>query len=118
QTRDGLGELEAWIEIRVLRAAAVPRKPTRVHGELHEVGESSDLPGPCRFTAGQSAKLIQIDWVCALRNQVGVDELEVGELILGVVVDILGHVLIQLFQGSDVRCTSPSDSWDFVVLDS
>ena len=93
QTRDGLSERVT--EIRVLRAAAVARPPTGVHGELHEVGEPSDLLGAGRFTARQRAKLIQIDGCRALRSQVRVDEGEVAELILGIVVDILGHVPIQ-----------------------
>ena len=61
-----LGETDVGTEIGVLRAAAVPGPPTGVHGELHEVGEPSDLLGPGRFAAGQGAKLIQIDWRRAL----------------------------------------------------
>ena len=64
QTRDGWWKRVT--EIGVLRAAAVPNPPTGVHGELHEVGEPSDLLGACRFTARQSAKLIQIDGIGAL----------------------------------------------------
>ena len=103
QTRDGLRERVT--EIGVLCAAAVARPPTGVHGESHEVGEPSDLPGTCRFTARQRAKLIQIDGIGALGNQVGVDEREVGELILGIVVDILVHVPIQVLKGSGVGWT-------------
>src|SRR5258706_8871501 len=60
QTRDGLRECVT--EIGVLRAAAVARPPAGVHGELHEVGETSNLLGTGRFAARQRAKLIQIDW--------------------------------------------------------
>src|SRR5260370_29050355 len=38
QPRDGLSE-RGVIDIGVLRAAAVARPPTGVHGELHQVGE-------------------------------------------------------------------------------
>src|SRR5258708_38909157 len=92
QTRDGLSERVT--EIGVLRAAAVARPPTGVHGELHEVGEPSDLLGACRSTARQRAKAIQIDGLRALRSQVCVEEGEVADLILGIIVDILRHVPI------------------------
>ena len=115
QTRDGWWE--GVTEIGVLRAAAVLSPPTGIHGELHEVCEPSDLLGAGRFTARQRAKLIQIDWISAFRNQVRIDKREVAELILGIVVDILGHVPIQHFKGFDISCT-PTPPWDFAVLDA
>src|SRR5207302_9378816 len=63
----------------------------------------------------QIAKPIQIDRIRALRNQVRVDEREVGELILGIVVDVLGRVPIQHLKGLDIGRTpappGPSLSW-------
>ena len=115
QTRDGWGERVT--EIGVLGAAAVLRPVTGVHGQLHEVGEPFDFLGACCFTARQGAKLIQIGGRGALGHQVGVDEREVGELILGIVVDILVHVPIEHFQGSGVGGT-PTPAWDFAVLDA
>src|SRR5713101_6612142 len=56
QTGDCLSE--SVTEVGILRAAAVPRPPTGVHRELHEVGEPSDLLGACRLTAWQRAKPI------------------------------------------------------------
>ena len=50
QTGDCLGERAP--EIRVLRAAAVPRPPARVHGELHQIGKPPYLLRSCRFAAG------------------------------------------------------------------
>src|SRR5260370_19712028 len=111
-------------EIGVLRAAAVARPPTGVHGELHEVGEPFFvLLCACRLTALQRAKPIQIDGLCASRFQELVEEREVADLILGIVVDILGHVHIQIFKGIgvDVTPTPPRDYFAvdyFVVLDS
>src|SRR6266516_1758037 len=117
QTRNRLRE-GGVIDIGVLRAAAVARPETGVHSELHEVGESSlVLLGTCRLTAGQRAKPIQIDWLRALGSQVRVDEREVSELILSIVVDILRHVLIQVFQGLGVGGI-PTAAWDFAVLDA
>src|SRR5262249_14050447 len=84
---------------------------------LHEIGETSDLLGACRLAAGQRAKAIQIGCFLALRSQVRVEEREVGELILRVVVDVLVHVRIQLFQGSGVGCT-PLSPRNFAVLDT
>jgi hypothetical protein len=115
QTRDGLSERAT--QIWVLRAAAVACPPTGIHGELHEVGEPSNLLGAGRFTTWQRTKLIQIDWISALRSQVRVDERHMAELILGIVVDILGHVPIQHLKGLDVGCT-PTSTWDFAVLDA
>src|SRR4029077_8606496 len=113
QTRDCLGK--GVTEIRILGAAAVPSPPTGIHGELHEVCETSDLLCPCRFTARQSAKLIQVDWIGALRNQVRVNESEVAHLILGIVVDVLVHASIENLKGRRVDCT-PAAPWDFAVL--
>src|SRR5206468_12583201 len=69
QPRDGWWE--GVPEIGVLGAAAVLGPVTGIHGELHEVGEPPDLLGAGRFTAGQGAKLIQIDGIATLGNQVG-----------------------------------------------
>jgi len=69
------------------------------------------------FTALQRAKLLQIDGISALGHQVRVDERKVAHLILGIVVDILGHVSIQHLEGSGVACTA-APPWDFAVLDA
>ena len=52
--------------------------------------------------ARQSAELIEMDWLRALRDQVCVEEVLVSELILGIVMDVLVHVPIQDFQGFGV----------------
>jgi hypothetical protein len=91
--------------------------PTGVHSKLHEVGEPSDVLGAGRLTAGQRAKAIQIDGIDALGCQVGVEEVHVAELILGIVVDILKHVPIHHEQSSDVGGTAASP-WDFAALDA
>ena len=115
QTRDGLRECVS--EIGVLVIAAVARPPTRVHGKLHEIGEPSDLLGAGRLTARQSAKLVQIDGLGPFRSQIGIEELKVGDLIVGVVMDVLVHVLIQHLNGRGVG-RIPGPAGDFGVLDS
>ena len=109
--------LESISEIRVLVIAAVARPPTRVHGKLHQIGEPSDLPSAGRVTAGQSTKLIQIDAIGPFRSQIGVKERGVGNLIVGVIMDILVHVPIQHFDGVRIGWV-PGSAWNFAVLDS
>src|SRR5712691_11387988 len=80
KARGGLREGVA--EVRVLRVAAVARPEARVDGQLHQVGETSDLLRAGRLAAGQGAELVQVDRCRAVCLQVGVDEGEVGELIV------------------------------------
>jgi hypothetical protein len=75
------------------------------------------LLGAGRLTARQGTKLIQIDGLGTFRSQIGVKERGVGNLIIGVVVDILVHVPIQHLQGGGIGRV-PSSPWDFGVLDS
>src|ERR1019366_4464168 len=72
QGRNGLRERVT--KIGVLRAAAVPGPPGRVHSELHQVGETSDLLGAGRLAAWQGTKLIEIDRLRAFLHQVSVNE--------------------------------------------
>jgi hypothetical protein len=48
----------------------------------------------------RSVEPLQVDGIHTLGHQVGVDERDVGELVLGVVVDVLGHVTVEHLQGS------------------
>ena len=64
QTRDRL--IEGVTEIGVLGAAAIPRPPTRVYRELHEIGKPPYLLRSCRFAARQGTKLVKIDCIRAL----------------------------------------------------
>jgi hypothetical protein len=64
----------------------------------------SRFPIFCRVDAGrctalQRAKRIEIDGITTVCHQEGIDEREVAVLVLGVVVDVLGHVHIQHLQG-------------------
>ena len=75
QTWDRLRKHESRVKIRAIGAATIPRPPTGIDFELHEIGEAFFcFHGPRRLTAWQSAKRLQIDGRRALRNQPGVDE--------------------------------------------
>ena len=112
---DGLRERVA--EVGVLRVAAVARPEAGVDGELHQVGEPTDLLRAGRLAARQGAELVQVDRVRAVRLQVGVDEGGVADLVVGVVVDVLGHVLVQHRDGLGVGGVAAS-AGDFAVLDA
>ena len=54
-------------------------------------------------------------WLRAFRDKIGVEKCEMGELVLGVIMDVLVHIPIQNFQGSGVDRIS-SSARDFAVL--
>src|SRR5437868_14761094 len=58
-----------------------------------------------------------MDWLRAFRDQVGVEEGEMGKFIFGIVMDVLIHIAIQDFEGLGVDWISTS-ARDFAVLDS
>ena len=115
EVRDGLRKGVA--EVGVLRIAAVARPEAGVDGQLHQVGEPSDLLRAGRLAARQGAELVQVDRFRAVRLQVGVDEREVADLVVGVVVDVLVHVLVQHRDGIVVGRV-PAAAGDFAVLDA
>src|SRR5438132_2476793 len=95
--RYGLRKRVVERRIGVFCAASVARPPTRIHGELHEIGQP--LLGPVcsgRLAARQLSEALEADRRATVRRQVAVDEAEMRELILGVVVDVLSHVSIEL----------------------
>ncbi len=52
-----------------------------------------------------------------LGSEIRVEKVLVGELIIGVVVDVLGHVRVEHFKSSGVRWI-PGSAWHFVVWNS
>ena len=68
-TQAGNSLSERAAEIGVNGSAPIPRPPTGIDGEPHQVCEPSNLLRPCRFATRQGAKLIQIDRVCPLKSQ-------------------------------------------------
>src|SRR5258705_3179499 len=116
QSWDGLREGVA--EVGVQRVAAVARPEAGVDCQLRQVGEPSDLlMSTGRLTARQRTKFIQIDGVGPFRSEEGVNERGVADLIIGVIMDILVHVLIQLLDRRGVG-RIPASPWNFAVLDA
>src|SRR6202035_3149114 len=99
QARNELWECRG--EIRIVRAP-ISRPRARVDGELHEIGQPADLGSAGRSAAWQAPELVQVDYRCTLRGQVGVDERLMADLIVGVVRDVLRHVAIEHAQSGKV----------------
>ena len=108
---------EGVAEVGVLRVAAVARPVARVDGELHQVGEPSDLRCASRLAAGEGAERVEVDRLGSARLQVRVDEVGVALLVVGVVVDVLVHVLVDDGERLGVG-TIPAPARDLAVLDA
>ena len=119
----GNGLREAGTEVRVLRGAAVARPPARVHRQFHQVGQASYLCCAFRLAAGQRTERIEVHRFGAPGFQVGVDKREVALLVVGVVVDVLRQVRVELLQRFGVdgisgaqRLLTVLDATELVVL--
>src|SRR5690242_21853214 len=73
----------------------VASPPTGIQGEAHQVCETQFSAGTCRAAALNGAKLLKVYSRCSLRSQICIEEVLVSELVVSVVVDVLGHVLIE-----------------------
>src|SRR6266480_3574247 len=109
-----------WIKIRVMAVVAVARPPAGINRELRQVGEPSPdqvpISSPCN-TAPQPPKRIEICRSRSLGNQVRVEEGVVSNLIIGVVMDVVSHFILNNLQGLSVAWIT-SAAWDFGVLDA
>jgi hypothetical protein len=72
---------------------------------------------PVALLLGRVRNLSRVDWCRAVRIQIRVDEGEVGELVVGVVVDVLGHVRVEHRKRGGVG-RAPAPAGDFAVLDA
>src|SRR5580704_1530485 len=118
QTRDCLSEGRLRIEIRI-GDAAVARPETGVNSELREIGEPLELlVCSVRYAAWQSSKTAEVNRLRTLRLQVCFQEGSVADLVIGIVVNILGHVAIKNLKSGHIEWIPSIDSRDFVVLDS
>src|SRR6266481_2166119 len=75
------------------------------------------IAGYSRRTTRQHAKLLEVYCVRVLGGEIRVEKVLVGELIIGVVVDVLGHVSVEHFKSSGVGWI-PGSAWHFVVWNS
>ncbi len=99
---------------------AVARPPAGVDGKLRQVSKPvSDQIGvnSRRGAAHQRGERIEICRRRSLGDQVGVEELVMSDLIVGVIVDVLIHVFVQRREGLGVIWIA-SAAWDFVILDA
>ncbi len=93
-------------EIGIGGAAAIAPPPGRVHRELHEIGQALLARRAIGRAAVQRAESFEADGPRALRFKVFIDEIEMGEFVLGVVVNVLRHVTVDLRQQIDIRLVS------------
>ena len=116
ERRDGLRQLVA--EVGVEPVAAVARPEAGVDAQLHQVGQPADvLLSAVRLAARQLPEPVEVNRLLAVRLQVGVDEGDVAELVVGVVVDVLVHVPIQHLHGGGIGGV-PGAARHLAVLDA
>src|SRR5881398_1955828 len=109
-----------WIKIWVMAVVAITGPPAGVDGELRKVSEPvSDQVriNSRRGAAHQSAKRVEVYRIRSLGDQIRVEELVMSDLIIGVVMDVVYHFILNNLQGlSIVRIATAA--WDFVILDA
>src|SRR6266566_7360382 len=108
QVRDRI--LKRTSEVGILCIAAVACPPSRVNGELLQIGEPAVL-WHAGYPAGwQNGEVAQIDGLRALRCQIIVEKLMMADLVVGVVGDVLRHVTVEHLKSDHViRSKSGSD---------
>src|SRR6266516_6075353 len=109
-----------WIKIWVMAVVAITGPPAGVDGKLRQVREPVSDQGRInsrRGAAHQSAKRIEICRSRSLGLQVRVEEGMVSDFIIGVIVDVYGHVFIEHFNGLGVGFIS-GPAGNFVILDA
>src|SRR5262245_13939507 len=109
-----------WIKIRVKAVVAITGPPAGIDGKLREVGEPmSDLVriNSRRSATHQSAKRVQICRTPSPGDQVRVEEPVMSDLIIGVVMDVVSHFILNNLQGLNIGWIA-SAAWDFGVRDA
>src|SRR5205814_7722621 len=109
-----------WIKIRVMAVVAITGPPASIDLKLRQVGEPMSDQGSIDSRRGathQSAKRVQI---CTRRSpgeQVRAEELVLSDLIIGVVMDVVSHFILNNLQGLGIVRIATA-AGDFVVLDA
>src|SRR6266536_5563237 len=109
-----------WIKIWVMAVVAITGPPAGVDGELRKVSEPvSDQVriNSRRGAAHQSAKRVEVCRSRSLGDQVRVEELVMSNLIIGVVVDVVLHFILNNLQGVRVGFIATA-ARNFVVLNA
>ena len=101
-----------------MAVVAIAGPPAGIDRKLRQVGEPmSDLAriDSRRGATHQSAKRVQICRRRSLGDQVRVEELVMSDLIIGVVMDVVSHFILNNLQGLGIGLIACA-AWDFVVL--
>src|SRR6266511_1350690 len=101
-----------------MAVVAVARPPAGVDGKLRQVSEPmSDQVwiDSCRTAAHQSAKRVEVCRSRSLGDQVRVEELVMSNLIIGVVMDVVLHFILNNLQGVRVGFIATA-ARNFVIL--
>jgi len=85
---------------------AITGVPTGVDGEVHDVGEASDLQRAGGLAAGQSTEGVEVDRFGTDGEKIGVQEGSVAGFVVGVALDILGAITIEGLKGELIRILS------------
>src|SRR6185436_10844847 len=97
----------------------IPGPPTGIDGKLRQVGKPmSDQVrvDSRRGAAHESAKWVEICGSRSMGGQIRVEELVMSDLIVGVVVDVVSHFVLNYLQGLGIVWIAAA-ARDFVVLD-
>ena len=103
-----------------MAVVAIAGPPAGIDGKLRQVSEPmSDYVriDSRRGAAHQSAKRVEICRSRSLGDQVRVEELVMSDLIIGVVMDVVFHFILNNLQGVGIGFIATA-AWDFVVLDA
>src|SRR5262249_35758970 len=101
-----------------MAVVAIARPPAGVDGKLRQVSEPSSFQ--CRIdsrrgAAHPSTKRVEVCGSSSMKDQVCVEKVLMTDFVIGVVVDIYGHVLVKHLQGFSVGFI-PGTAWDFAIL--
>ena len=109
-----------WVKIRVMAVVAITSPPAGIDGKLRQVGEPMADQGSIDSRRGathQSAKPVQICTPGTSGEQVRIEELVMSDLVIGVVMDVVSHFILNNLQGVDIGWIASAAS-DFVVVDA
>lgn len=96
---------------------AITRSPTEVYRQLSKIRQPLSNRGGVDSgcaTAHQRAKRIEICRIRSLGGQIRIEELVMRDLIIHVVMNVIGHFVIQDIQGVGVDLV-PCSTGDFVI---